>query len=238
VFVSPRNDVPSPAPPRADLSDLNRQARTIQRPVKPLNPLPYSRGNSPEFVESPPALKPEPSTVDPAGTHGRDADSARAAPVVETPAAPERSSELNQRGQNVGVIADAIRNVRKFVQQENFENPTGGVNQNLGESIQFDTKGIEFGPWLRRFRAQVYSNWFFPQAAWALRGHVILTFNIHKDGRITDVTVVKPSAVESFTISARNAILASNPTVPLPPEYPSDKAFFTVIFYFNETPVR
>ena len=27
-----------------------------------------------------------------------------------------------------------------------------------------------------------------------------------------------------------------NPTQPLPPEYPSDKAFFTVTFFYNETP--
>ena len=31
-----------------------------------------------------------------------------------------------------------------------------------------------------------------------------------------------------------NALLASNPTEPLPPEYPDDKAFFTVTFYYNE----
>ena len=28
----------------------------------------------------------------------------------------------------------------------------------------------------------------------------------------------------------------SNPTEPLPPEYPSEKAFFTVTFYYNESP--
>ena len=33
-----------------------------------------------------------------------------------------------------------------------------------------------------------------------------------------------------------NALLASNPTEPLPPEYPDDKAFFTVTFYYNESP--
>ena len=27
-----------------------------------------------------------------------------------------------------------------------------------------------------------------------------------------------------------------SPTQPLPPEYPSDHAFFTVTFYYNETP--
>ncbi len=71
-----------------------------------------------------------------------------------------------------------------------------------------------------------------------MRGHVVVTFNVHKDGRITDLTVLKPSSVNAFTNSAFNALAASNPTLALPPEYPDDRAFFTVTFYFNETPDR
>ena len=117
-------------------------------------------------------------------------------------------------------------------------NLQGGASQDFAPSIQFDTKGVEFGPWLRRFIAQIRSNWFIPYAAMSLRGHVVITFNVHKDGRITDVAVLKPSTVDAFTRSAQNAILASNPTLPLPPEYPEDRAFFTVTFYFNESPDR
>ena len=50
--------------------------------------------------------------------------------------------------------------------------------------------------------------------------------------------MLKPSRIDAFTKSAQNAILASNPTVALPPEYPEERAFFTVTFYFNETPDR
>ena len=46
------------------------------------------------------------------------------------------------------------------------------------------------------------------------------------------------SAVDAFNNSSFNAIAASNPTQPLPPEYPSDKAFFTVTFFYNEQPPR
>ena len=51
-----------------------------------------------------------------------------------------------------------------------------------------------------------------------------------------DVTVVRPSEIESFNTAAVNALLASSPTEPLPKEYPDDKAFFTVTFFFNESP--
>jgi len=89
---------------------------------------------------------------------------------------------------------------------------------------------------VRRFVAQVKRNWFIPYAAMTMRGHVVLQFNVHKDGRITDIAVVGPSSVDAFNNAAANAILTSNPTEPLPPEYPADKAFFTVTFYYNEEP--
>ena len=53
VFVQPRVDTPAPKPPpRADLSDLDRRARTTERAPNPTNRLPFSRGNSPERMES------------------------------------------------------------------------------------------------------------------------------------------------------------------------------------------
>ena len=69
-----------------------------------------------------------------------------------------------------------------------------------------------------------------------MRGHVVVTFYVHKDGRITELRVLRPSDIDAFNHSALNALAASNPTLPLPPEYPDDRAFFTVTFYFNETP--
>ena len=239
VFVQPRIDMTAPKPPpRAELSDLDRQARTIERAPAPTNPLPFSRGNSPERIEAEPPGAPRPPAPvpEPSNTNG---EASKSAPLPESLTGPERpdpSRQPDARGPAVGVIADAIRNVRRYAQKENFGNLRGGQNQTVGESIQFDTKGVEFGPWLARFVAQVRSNWMIPQAAMSMHGHVVITFFVHRDGRITDVAVAKPSAIDAFTLSARNAILTSNPTVPLPPEYPDDKAFFTVTFYFNEQP--
>jgi outer membrane biosynthesis protein TonB len=159
--------------------------------------------------------------------------------LPDAPAVPERPPDVTRpdaRGPAVGVIADAIRNVRRYAQQENFGNLRGGEDQNISETIQFDSKGVEFGPWLARFVAQVRANWMIPQAAMSMRGHVAITFFVHKDGRITDVIVSKPSAVNAFTLSGRNAILTSNPTIPLPVEYPDEKMLMTVTFFFNEQP--
>ena len=238
VFMQPRLDLTSPKPPpRAELSDLDRQARTIERAPRPDNPLPFSRGNSPERIEADPPATRRP-TPQPAPQNGDSEASKPPLTLPDAPSAMERpdTSRQTERGPAVGVIADAIRNVRRYAQQENFGNLRGGQDQTVGESIQFDSKGVEFGPWLARFVAQVRSNWMIPQAAMSMRGHVSITFFVHKDGRITEVTVARPSAVDAFTLSGRNAILTSNPTIPLPAEYPDDRCFFTVTFYFNEQP--
>ena len=121
-------------------------------------------------------------------------------------------------------------------QPPSWEVPPSGT----GSTIQFDAKGVEFGPWVRRFVAQVRRNWRIPDPqvynTWSFRGRVVVQFNIHKDGHITDVMVASPPNMNAFNRAASNAILSSNPTAPLPPEYPDPVVFFTVTFYYNEQP--
>jgi TonB family protein len=238
VFVQPRIDMRALEPPKqAPLSDADRRAQTREAPPKPTNPAPFVRGNSSEQVEAqnneraageqnpnPPTLQPQP-----------ESQQARVLPPSDEGF--RRPPATAPQPRPTGSLGEALRNLQQYVQKQTFENPQGGLNQ-PGASIQFDTKGVEFGPWLRRFVAQVRHNWFIPQAAMTFHGHCVLTFNIHKDGTITDIQVLQPSDIEGFNQAAVGAITGSNPTAPLPPEYPSDKAFFTVTFYYNEDPDR
>ena len=241
VFMAPKVDMKALEPPkRAELSDIDRRASAPERALKPQNPLPFSRGNSPERVEEAmgPRERPEPAPSPP--PPGETEATKPVVPLPDSPnAATVRMPDVRQQPQGTptGILSDAIRNVRKYAGGETFQNLQGNGGQQAPE-IQFDSKGVDFGPWLRRFVAQVRRNWFIPYAAMTMRGHVVVTFYIHRDGRITDLQVAKPSSIDAFTHSAFNAIATSNPTVPLPPEYPDAKVLFTVTFYFNETPDR
>jgi TonB family protein len=239
VFVQPRVDLQAPKPPpRADLSDLDRKARTVERAPKPTNNMPFSRGNTFERVEgAPPTPQPKANEAPQPQPQPRADEQRQAMALPESPTAVEpKGVELPQRGPSAGVIADAIRNVQKYAPRDSYVNLQGGGDQDFAPSIQFDTKGVEFGPWLRRFIAQIRRNWFIPESAMFQKGHVAITFYVGKDGRITELKVLRPSAIGAFNNSAFNALAASNPTQPLPPEYPDDRAFFTVTFYFNENP--
>jgi TonB family protein len=256
VFVQPRLDVPAPRPPdRAEASDKDRLARARERAKKPDNPLPFSRGNTPERVESveqPVARgtgpQPEPQQGPPVAENAPAPPSSPPAPAPESQSAlrlPTQRPPAPQSGASGrafspgGGLGDALRNLQRFVQPDTFDNPQGGGGQ-FGPEIQFDTKGVEFGPWVRRFVAQVKRNWLpmIPYSAMMYRGHVVVTFNVHKDGSVTDVNVVGPCPVDAFNTAAFGALKASNPTEPLPREYPTDSAFFTVTFFYNETPPR
>ena len=231
VFVQPRVDLESrQLRERLDLSDQNRRSASPERAPAPTNELPFSRGNSSERAEAvpdervrgPEAPTPEPVQPEPAPTVPLPQDDrGQPRPTAELPRAAS------------GALGEALRHLQRYVQNETFHNPQGGQTD-PGATIQFDTKGVEFGPWLRRFVAQVKRNWFVPNAAMTFNGRVVLQFNIHRNGRITDVVVAQASSIDAFNRSAVNAILGSSPTEPLPPEYPEDRAFFTVTFYYNE----
>ena len=244
VFVQPRNDLKAPRPPdRGDASDQDRFARSPERAPKPQNPMPMMRGNTQDRVEpnkTQTARGQGPAPDPAAGQQAHPDPQANSAAAdsfsMQTPSATRPVNGANGRSATPGgQLGDALRNLQRYVQHDGFDNPQGGGGQ-FGPEIQFDTKGVEFGPWIRRFIAQVKRNWFIPYAAMSMKGHVVVTFNVHKDGSISDLTVVGPCPVDAFNNAAFGALAGSNPTQPLPPEYPSDKAFFTVTFYYNETP--
>jgi TonB family protein len=227
VFVQPLSDVPALKPPEeAPLSDLDRRAQAPQIAPKPEAPVPFSRGNSPEPVEAAEARgvdEPKPPQPEPESQIARvlpNADEGVRRPP-ETP-----STRLR------GSLGDALRNLQRYVENQNFNSPQGGSEP--GSSLQFDSKGADFGSWVRRWRAQVYRNWLLPQAAMVMHGHVSIRFTVHRNGEVTDIAIVQPSTVDAFNRAAYGAIYSSNPTPALPADYPLDTLDITATFYYNE----
>jgi TonB family protein len=241
VFSVPKSEMQKPPQRPPDLSDETHRAQTMERVLEPKNDRPLSRGNSPDEIAAANRPAPQPNQQQPQGQPAppNQADgnpNAFQLPKVaeSTIARNEPSKNPTLRGPAAGVLSDAIRHVDRYTQGQTLQNPQGGGD--YGPSFQFDSKGVDFGWWLRRFKAQVYRNWFIPTAAMSLHGHVVLSFVVHKDGAISDLQIMQPSPIDSFTKAAYNAIRSSNPTVALPPEFPDEAMPMTVIFYYNEMP--
>ncbi len=200
------------APP----SDLDRRSATPQ-PVPKAREEPLSKGNTPERVTGGAVDIPKAAEVSPPVT-GPSPN--------EAPPAPPRVPG--------GILGSALKDVQRYAQNQNYDNPDGGAGEQ-GSDIQFDSKGIDFGPWLRRFRAQVYRNWLIPQAAMVMHGHVAIQMSILRNGTIVNPHIVQPSGIEAFDTAALSALRLSNPTMKLPDVYPGEALDpFTVTFYYNE----
>jgi TonB family protein len=233
VFLTPQATPPPPVATAPVISSAAEPALTPpERIVLPGNTRPFEAGEPPAPE---PARTPEPVAPPPAPPREPESQVARnttvppqiAPPMPEPPGVPP-----------AGVIGRALQNLERYAQSQaptRNANPLGGATDPEA-AIQFDRKGVNFDPWLRRFVSQVRRNWFVPLAAQSFRGRVVLQFVIHRNGRISDVHVARPSDIESFNRAAYNAIVGSNPTEPLPVDFPDEFAPFTVTFFYNERP--
>jgi TonB family protein len=229
VQMMPLVERPAPPRPNAEQSDLDRRAAAPEAAPKPENAAPFSRGNTSDKVIGGPDERP-------AGpdTPVTEPTTRTVVPDVAAKVGAQPPPDPTAGRPATGGLGASLRNLQQFLQNQNYDNQTGSLGEQQAADIQFDSKGVEFGPWLRRFVAQVKRNWYVPQAAMALRGRVVIQFYVLRNGTITDLKIVQPSAIDSFTTAAFNSLKLSNPTMPLPPEYPDDKAFFTVTFHYNE----
>jgi TonB family protein len=240
VDIRPLVDRPAPPKPNAPDSDLDRRAATRERAPVPENADPAMRGVTPEKVVAPPPpermLGPENATPP---SLSRPTPPASSSPSVAPPSPtatplPNQSAQQQQAAAAPsGNLGQSLRNLQRYLNDQSYNNPRGG-NAEQNADIQFDSKGADFGPWLRRFKAQIERNWLVPQAAMSLKGRVVIQFVVLQNGTIIDLRVVQPSHIEAFTRSAANALTLSNPTAKLPPDYPDDRVLFTVTFHYNE----
>lgn len=227
VSIQPRVDRTAPPKPAADQSDKDRQSTTVEAP-KPENAMPYSKGDTSDKSEGARAERaagpdsPRPS-----------ASTANASPPDMSKLLPD--TPVVAKPTTGGALGDQLRNLKKYLQNNNFDNQRGGQTSQAPD-IQFDSKGVDFGPWIARFRAQVMANWLIPDTAQYLKGHVVLQFWVHRDGSITELKIMQESTVPSFTTAAFNAMktTAFQRTQPLPLDYPADQVLFTVTFFYNE----
>ncbi len=231
VEVMPLRDRPALPVRPADQSDLDRRSATEERAPVPDNSNPFMRGNTPEMIDGGPVAPPPgaPPAAPPA---------AESTPLPLDDAARQRAAEAAASAASQIAsrrLTESLRNPLQYLRNERFDNSRGG-NTEQSADIQFDSMGVDFGPWLRRFKNQVERNWLVPAVAMTFKGRVVIQFRVLRNGTIIDLAVVQPASIQALTTSAANALKLSNPTAQLPVEYPADNVFFTVTFHYNEDP--
>jgi len=89
----------------------------------------------------------------------------------------------------------------------------------------------DFGPYMRELQRRIKMNWDPPKGNESKR--VVLLFKIAKDGRLLSCSVYKSSGLPSADKAAINAVQASAPFKPLPPECKSASIDIQFTFDYN-----
>lgn len=85
------------------------------------------------------------------------------------------------------------------------------------------TLGNKFGYYVDLMRSQIASHWKTGGLA-GDKHRVLITFNIHRDGSVSDARIAQPSGNYTLDTSSLRAVLESSPLPALPAGYDKDSA--------------
>lgn len=102
--------------------------------------------------------------------------------------------------------------------------------------LSFETQWYDWGDYAASMVSKIRVNWYanMPQIIrTGMKGVVTIRFTIHRDGRISDITILNSSTVPPYDAAARKAIELSSPLKPLPADFPNATERVTCMFYYN-----
>lgn len=242
------------APLNAPLSDANRKA-SMPKPTgeKPTRQPGDGRGLY-QQMPNPAPRGPEPSRSAPQivqqpQQQTQSSASAEPAPQVDTDRLvyrePDKAAAVSS-----GTVdwKSAIREVGKVASLGGGDgidlgDLTGGEKGTAEQGpLSFETQWYDWGEYAQSMVSRIRVNWYanMPQIIrTGMKGVVTIRFTIHRDGQITDVTILKSSSVPPYDFAAKKAIELSSPLNPLPKDFPNQTERVTAMFYYNmELPRR
>ena len=239
----------------AAMSDANRKAASPQPTGDKLTTRPGD-GSS---LYTPPMQRrgapptPEQQQQQPSQQQQAQADAAKAAMMAPQPST-QSTSSFRQPVQKIASAApvnwnNAIRDVVKSHPAGNGEGfdlgqAAGGEKGYTAEAgpLSFETQWFDWGDYAESMVSKIRINWYgiMPELIrTGLKGVVTIRFTIHRDGHLTDITILKSSGVPPYDNAAEKALEASSPLRPLPADFPKDSERVTAMFYYNmEIPGR
>ena len=227
-----------PSLPDTPASDLSRRAHggegesalqpgsrgtSPELRLVPPNPAPApGQGAAPRELPAP--QPPQPPSAPPAGTSPGESSGVKVPPPQEEqPPAPQPKPALKGlspfTAPQLGVLPD-----RK------------GGQVDLGP-LSFDTQWYDWGPYAAEMLRRIRYHWRIPEIAQlGVPGVVRIRFYIEKNGRVSDLVILKESSHPPMDFAARDAILNASPLPPLPPEVGVEREGVVITFYYNTRP--
>jgi TonB family protein len=233
----------------AAFSDANRKASTPH----PTGEKPTQRPGDGSQVYTPPKT---PSGQQQQPTPSQQAATAASqqqqqASATPTPPNPQAQSTLTYRQQTQANAAAGPVNWRNAIKEVGKVASLGGDQQGPdlhgaagGEKgfaqdgpLSFESQWFDWGDYAEGMVSRIRVNWYanMPHLIQTgLKGVVTIRFTIHRDGSITDVTILQSSGVPPYDFAAKKGIELASPLNPLPKDFPNDTERVTAMFYYNQ----
>jgi TonB family protein len=159
---------------------------------------------------------------------------------------PYRGTQANGEAPN---LRQAIREVSRVAslgggggQGPDLGNAGGDRGYAAEGPLSFETQWYDWGEYaegmVSRIRVNWYANMPMPLLQTGLKGVVTIRFTIHRDGHISDITILSSSAIPPYDFAAKKAIELSSPLNPLPKDFPEETERVTCMFFYNQEPPK
>jgi TonB family protein len=248
-FVEAPGPAVDQAPLRAPLSDANRRASMPE----PTGLTPTKRpGNDDGGVYTPRVANPSPRQQQQAQPQQQAQQAQAAQPGGLSMPAPSQQHTTTdtftyREPTRASAAASAQIDWRSAIRE--VKGPVGGGDgpdlggttggdRGLAEQgpLSFETAWYDWGPYAQSMVSRIRVNWYanMPQLIrTGIGGVVTIRFTIQRDGRITEIIVLKSSGHPPYDFAARKAIELSSPLNPLPSDFPNPNERVTAMFYYN-----
>ena len=255
VRQAPRQFVEAPgpeaatAPLTAPFSDLNRKASIPQ----PTGDTPTNRPGDGREIYTPPAGTPDRPAAPPQRAQeaqqprqaslGAPAPSALEQPAAEAPSLGDPEPARASAADSMVAWRQAIKEVRAVPAAAGGGSldagALGGGDRGTAEQgpLSFETQWFDWGPYAQSMVSRIRVHWYanMPHLIrTGIAGVVTIRFTSHRDGRITDVSVLESSGHPPYDFAARKAIELSSPLNPLPDNFPNPTERVTAKFFYNK----
>jgi TonB family protein len=108
--------------------------------------------------------------------------------------------------------------------------------------LSFETTWYDWGEYAESMVSKIRVHWYeempMPLLQTGMKGVVTIRFTIHRDGTISDVTILAGSGIAPYDYAAKKAIELASPLKPLPADFPKETEHVTAMFYYNSEPPR
>ncbi len=236
-----------PARPDAALSDGNRQASTPH----PTGERPTTRPGDGTRIYTPKATKGDGTPAQETANAAQQQQQPAQQPSSAASATAQAPSTLAYRQPTQATSAsgpvnwrNAIREVGKVASlgggQQGFDlNGAAGGEKGFAQDgpLSFESSWFNWGDYAEGMVSRIRVNWYanMPHLIQTgLKGVVTIRFTIHRDGHLTDVTIIESSGVPPYDFAAKKGIELSSPLNPLPKDFPNDTERVTAMFYYNQ----